>query len=250
MTPDDPRPLTGGDLPAACAPYADELAEVALGVSAGRERARALAHLEVCPRCRSEVDQLASAADSLLEVVPGVDPPVGFEVRLFDKLGAVPGPVRARRSRHLVRNALAAAASVVALSAAGVGAGWIAHDSQRTPSLAAIGTSPGGHLRVVALVAPSWQSAGRAPAPRGRLYVYSGKSDWIFMDVDAGSWHGQVACVATLRDGTRLRLGTFWMSKGYGAWGVALPVSASRVRSAQVVTSGGTVIATADLRTA
>jgi hypothetical protein len=69
-----------------CAHYADELAELALGISTGRERAEALAHVAQCPACHAEMEQLSLAADSLLEVIPRVDPPLGFEVRLAERL--------------------------------------------------------------------------------------------------------------------------------------------------------------------
>ena len=71
-----------------CGRYAEEIAELALGISTGRQRAQVLAHLEACPRCHAEMEQLSLAADSLLEVVPGVEPPLGFEVRLMERLWA------------------------------------------------------------------------------------------------------------------------------------------------------------------
>ncbi len=53
-----------------CERYADELAELALGTMTGRERAHILTHVESCPGCQAEMEQLSLAADSLLEVVP------------------------------------------------------------------------------------------------------------------------------------------------------------------------------------
>ena len=70
-----------------CERYADELAELALGTMTGRERAHILTHVESCPGCQAEMEQLSLAADSLLEVVPGVEPPLGFEVRLMERIG-------------------------------------------------------------------------------------------------------------------------------------------------------------------
>ena len=67
--------------------YADDLAELALGVLTGRERARALSHVESCPRCADELEQLSRAADTVVQVAPEVEPPMGFEVRLFERMG-------------------------------------------------------------------------------------------------------------------------------------------------------------------
>ena len=41
-----------------CEEYGDELAELALGVLTGRERARVLSHVESCPRCAEELEIL------------------------------------------------------------------------------------------------------------------------------------------------------------------------------------------------
>ena len=62
------------------------LAELALGTLPGAERASALVHLESCAGCRHELDELSEAADALLLAVRAADPPVGFEVRLLDRM--------------------------------------------------------------------------------------------------------------------------------------------------------------------
>ena len=70
-----------------CDAYADDLAELALGVLTGRARAQALSHVESCPRCAEELEQLSRVADTVVQVAPEVEPPVGFEVRLFERMG-------------------------------------------------------------------------------------------------------------------------------------------------------------------
>ena len=65
----------------------DELAELALGVLTGRDRARDLAHVDSCPHCADELEQLARTADAVVRVAPEVEPPLGFEVRLFEQMG-------------------------------------------------------------------------------------------------------------------------------------------------------------------
>ena len=71
-----------------CIRYADGLAELALGISMGRERALILAHVEGCSNCDAEMEQLSLAADSLLETATAIEPPLGFEVRLMERFGA------------------------------------------------------------------------------------------------------------------------------------------------------------------
>ena len=70
-----------------CEEYGNELAELALGVLTGRERARVLSHVESCPRCAEELEILSRAADSVLQAAPEMEPPLGFEVRLFERMG-------------------------------------------------------------------------------------------------------------------------------------------------------------------
>lgn len=58
-------------------------AEFASGVLWGRERAEVLAHLQRCERCQNCVRELASTAQRLVDLVPEVDPPPGFEHRVL-----------------------------------------------------------------------------------------------------------------------------------------------------------------------
>lgn len=143
----------------ACEEYADNLAELALGILTGRERAAALAHVDSCPRCAEELEQLSHVSDAVLSVAPEVEPTVGFEVRLFNRMGvtetpsspsiAAPGiaaPSRRATPRRWAtappRWALAAAAVVIAL-VLGLALG-LSHGSGPTGTKQAEGTSGGG----------------------------------------------------------------------------------------------------------
>jgi hypothetical protein len=64
-----------------------DLAELAAGVLDRGEEAALLSHLASCSSCTTEFEQLASAARSLLLLVLEIEPPVGFESRLLDRLG-------------------------------------------------------------------------------------------------------------------------------------------------------------------
>src|SRR5579872_5665273 len=70
-----------------CEQHRAELPELALGVLTGRDRARVLAHVESCPRCAEELEQLSRAADAVVQAAPAAEPPMGFEVRLFERMG-------------------------------------------------------------------------------------------------------------------------------------------------------------------
>jgi len=216
-----------------------ELAELALGTLTGRERAAVLAHLANCPRCPAELEQLSLAADALVRLAPPAEPPVGFEVRLFDRLGVAPLAAPARRSVAPARLLLAAAAALVAVALA-FGAGWVASPGVGTPPRGA-GGDFAGRLASARLV-------GHGPAD-GEVLVYSADPSWMFMTVADAGRSTEVTCELTTRSGRTVRVGTFWLSRGgYGAWGTALPVPGDQVRSARVVAPDGTVLASAVLR--
>jgi anti-sigma-K factor RskA len=77
----------GGRDDMTCAELQDVAAELALGALTGRERAAAIAHMEKCRACREDVRQLTAAGDRLLELLPPAGPPVGFEIRVLERLG-------------------------------------------------------------------------------------------------------------------------------------------------------------------
>jgi anti-sigma factor ChrR (cupin superfamily) len=77
----------GGRDDMTCAELHDVAAELALGALTGRERAAAIAHLEKCRACREDVRQLTAAGGRLLELLPPAGPPVGFEIRVLERLG-------------------------------------------------------------------------------------------------------------------------------------------------------------------
>jgi anti-sigma factor RsiW len=118
-----------------CEQYADELAELALGVLTGRERARVLSHVESCPRCAEELEILSRTADSVLQAAPEMEPPLGFEVRLFERMGVT--DVRPRR-RRLRRSRWMPAVVGVAAVAVALGVGLSVTSSPSTsPTLSA-----------------------------------------------------------------------------------------------------------------
>lgn len=217
-----------------CVQYGDDLAELALGVLTGRERARALSHVESCPRCAEELEQLSRAADVVVGLAPEAEPPLGFETRLFDKMGIEEvRPRRRRRPRYWIP---ATAAAAVAALAVGLGLGL---SSSSPPNGTAQGVQRHGAVETAALVENGEHV--------GRVDVFGGTKPWMQMTLDDSSARGVVHCVVVTDNGQVHEVGTFEAKDGYGAWAAPLHVDPASVRSAQVMSPSGTVIASATL---
>ena len=240
-----------------CAEFADAAAELALGVLTGRERAQALAHLDQCEACRENVRQLTVTGEELVGLLPAIEPPAGFETRVMERLGLgtpapspAPGPARqlspARRfglklagwigdgwtGRGGVshpRRVLAAAAVAVAVIVAGLG-GWGLHAATSSPAATPLSSA--------ALVTASHQTAGQ-------VYFYDSGSPWLYMSVNIGSRSGTVICQVESPDGHVTTVGSFQLTDGYGYWGSPAPATDGPVTGARLVTTTGTVLATA-----
>lgn len=212
-----------------CDGLADVAAELALGVLTGRERAEALAHLEQCPACRENVRQLTTTGEELLELLPTIEPPAGFETRVMDRLGLAPAPAQAKTRR--TRRLLAVAAVVAGIAVAGVG-GWGLHAATSSPA-----ASP---LSSATLLTASHQSAGT-------IYVYNGASRWLYMSVDLPARNGTVTCQLVSGDGQVTTIGSFRLTNGYGYWGSPGPGAAWQPATARLIGADGAVLATASL---
>ncbi len=206
-----------------CPQVRDLDAEIALGVLPGEQRAAALAHLERCPDCREHIEQLTMVGDTLLDLVPGSEPPLGFETRVMQRLN----PTRQPRRRRL---ALVAAAAAIAL-VFGLG-GWIAGTS----------TQPTQTHRDYVLLEAAFTSGSGAT---GTIYAYDGRRDWVYMWVRVSPDLDQVSCRLVRRGGGTVELGSFRLAEGRGYWAAPIPVEPLDVSRAEVVAEDGTVLATA-----
>lgn len=168
--------------------------DLALGLLTGEERAAALAHLEGCPACRSEVASLSAVADELVLLAPSVEPPPGFDGAVLARLaeaGAVPEaeppaepaissepatvtPLRSATRRRERRTALRAVAAVAAaLAFVGVllfamgNTPAVAVATMRTPSGRYVGEAywRGGSPSTVVVDVPEWSKAVEAWGP-------------------------------------------------------------------------------------
>lgn len=206
-----------------CSQLRDLDAEFALGVLPGEQRAAALAHLERCPDCREHIEQLTMVGDTLLDLVPGSEPPLGFETRVMQRLN----PTRPPRRRRL---ALVAAAAAIAL-VFGLG-GWIA-GTRAQPTQT--------HRDHVLLEAAFTSGSG----PVGTIYAYDGRRDWVYMWVRVSPDVDQVSCRLVRRGGGTVELGSFRLAKGRGYWAAPIRVDPLDVSRAEVVAADGAVLATA-----
>jgi hypothetical protein len=218
-----------------CVQYSDDLAELALGVLSGRERAGALAHVDTCPRCAEELEQLSRTADAVVAMAPEAEPPLGFETRLFARMGIEEAPVARQHRFKKAWLPVTIAAAVVAL-AIGLGFGLSSSPSTSPRAQSAL---PKGAVDAGPLVEHG--------ATVGKVVVFGGDKPWMQMTLADSTARGVVHCVVVTRDGVTHQLGSFTASEGYGAWAAPLHVDPASVRSAEVMSPSGTVIATATL---
>jgi hypothetical protein len=214
-----------------CDDLAEVAAELALGVVTGRERAQAIAHLDRCDACREHVRQLTLTGENLLWLLPGIEPPVGFESRVMSRLGFAG---RGRR-RPWTRWMLTAAAGTVIAAACGLG-GWGLRGTAPAPP--STGSTTGSTLHSAALITASHRTVGK-------IFLYGGSPRWLYMTVDAGSGNGTVICQLEDRDGHIITIGSFRLNGGYGYWGSPEPAKAATVTGARLTAADGKVLATA-----
>ncbi|MFE2521558.1 anti-sigma factor family protein [Streptomyces mirabilis] len=227
-------------------------AELALGILPGRERAAAVAHLDRCADCREYVEQLTLVGDGLIGLLPGCEPPVGFEARVAQALTqgtpAQDGRARARvpgarrrgfGGRLRLRLASAVAALVLAVGFGGWAAGT-AIENVVAGASRTTGDEADMHGDLTSAAAPG-QSAGE-------VYAHTGSPGWIYMTVDLTGTHtsysGMVSCLLERRDGGTVRTGTFTLRQGRGFWGGPTPVDPASVSGARLTSPDGTVLAT------
>jgi len=214
-----------------CSQLREISAELALGIADGHERAEALAHLEHCAECRKELRGLGEVVEALTELAPAAEPPAGFESRVLAALprarqaGAAPvTPLRRGRAW------LAAAAAAVVLAGGGFALGDVVTGNPgpaRAQLLSAVFVE--GHRDV------------------GQVVLSPASEGWISVAVHSMVGSRRVRCELIESGGRRVTVGTFALDHGYGYWAAPLPSSWWSARSADLVTSGGRIVAVATL---
>ncbi len=211
-----------------CELVQDELAELALGTLSGRSRSEVLDHVGSCPRCAATLEHLSLIADTVVQLAPAMEPPLGFELRLAEKLQASAAMPRPRRFRRIT--ALSAAAVTMVVLGFGLGA---------------LVPRTSGKPTTVNLTSAHLTSHGHN---LGEVLISGGSPTWMFMTVNGGAWSGTVTCEVTLAGGQVESIGTFTLSGGYGTWAAPLSAPAGEVRAARLIASNGAVLASARLQ--
>jgi anti-sigma-K factor RskA len=268
-----------------CDEFAEVAAELALGVLTGRERARALAHLDGCESCREQVRELSMAGDELLALLPPAEPPAGFESRVLERLGlTAPGQqpsdaaiqqgsdvsgqqsldVRVLTDERANRRADRQNRPPnlpVDRPPAGRPRSGLSRVSRRLLAAAAvavalIGGGVGWGLRdATAPSSSSSQAAALSTAAFvtsdhqtvGQVFVYKHSPWWTYMSVNMeGVGNVTVICQLEDADGHFKNVGQFKLADGYGSWGSS-PYTAGpgTIMGARLLSANGTVLATA-----
>lgn len=205
---------------ARCAEVRELAPELALGIAAGDDRARALGHLAECGECRAHVVALAQVADDLLLLAPSAEPPAGFESRVLEQI-TPPQAARPRRRRWLVvAGAAAAAALATALLLLAVFADDHRLAGEHRDLLAA--SDDGRSFAIAPLKDASGASAGQ-------VFAFEADPSWIFVTVSR-DWPRGYVCEVVTRSGRRVRMGEFT-----GSWGGATPVPLRDIRAVEVL---------------
>jgi hypothetical protein len=220
-----------------CAQVRDAAAEYALDILEPGERSAVAAHLLRCPACRAQVEGMSGVATRLIELVPGTEPPLGFDRRVMARVRDItPPPRTARWSRLRDRRPrlLAAVAAVAAAAALVFGSvGWL--------------TGHSGHSSPHRLLTDVAFHQGTRDV--GELYAYGSNPVWLMMAVDGVRGGSRVTCELVATDGRVTPIGVFDLVGGRGSWGAPHPAGLVGIAQARLVAANGQVVATASVRT-
>jgi hypothetical protein len=79
----------------------------------------------------------------------------------------------------------------------------------------------------------------------GQIVAYSGHPSWVFMNVDESKYAGPIVCRLQPEDGWTMAVRVFELHDGIGQFSRTLKVDIGRLRGAKLVTSTGTLVASA-----
>jgi len=227
---------------AECAEIRDLIPEIAAGVAAGDERARALAHLGDCHECRHELAVTADLVDEMLTLVPAEEPPAGFEGRVMARLapearGRRASPLRHRPSRMAGRTTAWVAATA---AAAGLAAGVVWWQTAQDRALAdsyrhTLAVAHGHGLSA----APLNSGFG---AEQGTVFAYQGEPSWLYVTFRSMPRQGHYDTCLVTKDGRRFSLRAFEAGQNAYAWGSTIKVNVREIGTIEFARSGVTVM--------
>ena len=214
--------------PMDCAAVCELAAELALGVTAGGERAAAVAHLAACAECRAMVAELSDVADQVLQLAPEAEAPPGFETRVLARLR--PAPTTARR-----RRLAAVAAVVMALVAGAAIGGFIFRDRDSRLERAyveALETLDGKYLAAGTLEDTDGTRVGQ-------VFLYEGHVSWLFVAIDDPGVSGDFAIQVRREEGAPIVVPGLRIEGGKGSLGRTAPIELRRMRGLTVLDAVG-----------
>jgi putative zinc finger protein len=236
---------------AECAEIRDLIPEIAAGVAAGDERARALAHLGDCQECRHELAVTSDLVDEMLTLVPPAEPPAGFEGRVLARLAPEAkvrqvrqaGRARSPRPRHPGRGrrpTRTAAWVVATAAAAGLAAGVVWWQTAQDRALAAsyrhtLAVAHGHGLSA----APLKSGVG---AEQGTVFAYQGEPSWLYVTFRSMPQAGHYEACLVTKDGRRYTLRPFDAGQNAYAWGSTIKVQVREISTIEFARSGETVM--------
>ena len=210
-----------------CAATRDLIPQLAAGVAAGDERARALGHLAGCPDCQRKLAAMAEVVDDLLLLAPEREPPAGFESSVIALLAAA-------RPRRRWRTPLLWAASVAA--AAGLVAGLLWWRTADDRELAAnyrhtLTVARGSDLRAAALTLADGSDSGA-------VFAYQGSPSWLYVTFRRPPPPGNYDVRLHTGDGRQLPLRPFTARPNAQAWGSTIALPIREISSIEFVRAG------------
>ena len=209
-----------------CAEARELIPELAAGVAAGDERARALGHLSGCAECRRELAGTAEVVDELLLLAPEREPPAGFERAVLARLTPA-APRRRLRARLLW------AASIVAVAGLAAGAAWWGTTDDRKLASSFRHTLEVAHGH--GLSAAPLRLAGGAET--GTVFAYQGEPSWVYVTFRSAPPQGHYDVRLLTRDGRRLALRPFTAAPAGTAWGSTIQVPIQQIQRIEFIRS-------------
>ncbi|MCB1015348.1 MAG: hypothetical protein KDB10_09570 [Acidimicrobiales bacterium] len=221
--------------PMSCAELRALAPELALGSLEGDERGAALAHLDRCPACRAEVDDLAVVVDQLLSAAPEAEPPPGFEAAVSRRLA----DEQARDGSatvvplHRARNRALALAAAVVLLVAGVGIGLAVDDTSGPPGRGST------QLARAPMITPAGDSIGEAWRTDGdEALVFVSVPGWAEPSPEVAA-RGPFTLELDLADGGTARQGAFTADVGGTTWVGVTDLAGADIAAVSLVDADG-----------
>lgn len=217
--------------------------------------------------------------------LPPAEPSAGFETRVLERLGLAATPALPKNAGKSGKEASGPDAypQLIARRGGGTGQRGAAREGKRpgsdqpsAPPARPGGTKRPGRMRrvlaatavgfaVIAAGVGGWRiGAGTTPAAStaagaltqaslltathndvGDMFIYRGETPWLYMSVDMGSGNEPVTCQVIGADGQTTTIGTFQLADGYGSWGSPAPGNLTGATGARLVSTNGTVLASA-----